>query len=125
MDGCLATCALFALTRILSGYIEDELRKWLAIFLRACFVFYLPIKPPHLNFLEMYFRQDFLECYLRVVSNVTFYIVYELRPSRIVMPALILLHGIVIYNRFRNPPLQQTQQVTFHPPFGRHCIVDC
>jgi hypothetical protein len=76
-------------------------------------MFYLPIKPPHF---------DFLELYLRVASNVVFYIAYELHPSRIVIPALILLHGLLLY--FRSPQLRYTQ-ATYHPPLDRHYVVDC
>jgi hypothetical protein len=40
------------------------------------------------------------------------------------MPTLLLLYGLLIYNRFRNPPMQHTQQATFKPIFGRHYTVD-
>jgi hypothetical protein len=79
----------------------------------SCFMFYLPIKPPHF---------DFLEFYLRVASNVIFYIAYELHPLRIVISALILLYGLLIY--FRRPQPQYTQ-ATYHPPLGCHYVVDC
>jgi hypothetical protein len=57
-----------------------------------------------------------------VASNVIFYIAYKLHPSRIVIPALILLYGLLIY--FRRPQPQYTQ-ATYHPPLGHHYVVDC
>jgi hypothetical protein len=59
--------------------IKEELYKWLAVF---SFFLYLPIEPPHPNFFEFY---------ARVASNVTHNLVYDLHPSNIIVPILLLL----------------------------------
>jgi hypothetical protein len=106
--------------------IEHELFEWLTMFFCVIyFIFYLPIEPPHLTFMEAYWSQNFLNFYLCIAKNVTSYIACDLHPSYIVMPTLLLLYGLLIYNRFRNPPMQHTQQATFKPIFGCHYTVDC
>jgi hypothetical protein len=105
--------------------IEHELFEGLTMFFRVIyFIFYLPIEPPHLTFMEAYWSRNFLNFYLCIAKNVTSYIACDLHPSYIVMPTLLLLYGLLIYNRFRNPPMQHTQQATFKPIFGRHYTVD-
>ncbi len=100
--------------------IEAELSKWLTFFLRVCFIFYLPIAPPSQTFMESYLSQAFMDFCLSAPRDLAYHIAYDLHPSCIVMPLLLLLYGILLY--YRKPSDTHLQPV---PIFGRHYTVDC
>jgi hypothetical protein len=91
------------------------------MFLRVhFFIFYLPIAPPSQTFMELYLSQTFLDFCLNTAISLAYHIAYYLHPSRIVMPILLLLYGLLLY--YREPSDTQLQPV---PIFGCHYTVDC
>jgi hypothetical protein len=102
------------LSSFILGYspmIEAELSKWLTFFLRVCFIFYLPIAPPSQTFMESYLSQAFMDFCLSAPRDLAYHIAYDLHPSCIVMPLLLLLYGILLY--YRKPSDTQPQPVLY------------
>jgi hypothetical protein len=70
--------------------------------------------------MELYLSQTFLDFCLNTASSLAYHIAYDLHPSRIVMPILLLSYGLLMY--YREPSDTQLQPL---PIFGRHYTVDC
>jgi hypothetical protein len=70
--------------------------------------------------MESYLSQAFMDFCLSAPRDLAHHIAYDLHPSCIVMPILLLLYGILLY--YRKPSDTHLQPV---PIFGRHYTVDC
>jgi Ca2+/Na+ antiporter len=112
-----------------SPTIEAELYEWLLMFSTFIrtrfFIFYMLIEPPNQTFTEFYMNRNFMVSCLGAASNLVYYIAHDLHPSRIVMPLLLLLYGLLLYDSYMHPTMQHAQQVTSQPIFDRHYTVDC
>jgi hypothetical protein len=128
VDSCLATCALLLSSWILSNdggravRVADDV---LDVYPYKIFIFYMLIEPPNQTFMEFYMNRNFMVSCLGAASNLVYYIAHDLHPSRIVMPLLLLLYSLLLYDSYMHPTMQHAQQVTSQPIFGRHYTVDC
>jgi hypothetical protein len=83
------------------------------------------IEPPSQTFAEFYLNWNFVDFYLRAASSLIYYIAHDLHPSRIIMPLLLLLYGLLLYDRYTHPTMRHAQRDTSQPIFGHHYAVDC
>jgi hypothetical protein len=105
--------------------IEAEFSKWLTMFLTFLHVhfvlFYLWIAPLSQTFMEFYLSQTFLDFCLNAASSLACYMAYNLHPSCIVMPILLLLYALLLY--YCKPSNTQLQPVPILG--GQYYAVDC